>query len=118
MGKMHDRLKQEKTRQWVLPRTLSLANSTIIQQLGLDTEYGVQRLLQLMLNKLDPEGKGIRITLDDINNAVEQAITHGRQYFLIAGRDNGLDLKMGTAEEAEAQRKEQEALAAALAAKR
>lgn len=113
MGKIHDKILAEKSRRYILPRALNIANSTVIQQLGLDTEFGMQRLLQLLLNKIDPNGEGVRLDLNDINNAVEQSMLHGRQYFLIRGENDALFMKMGTAKEAEEARMKEEALARA-----
>lgn len=83
----------------VVPRGESLHGSTVIQQLGLDTEMGLQRILQILTDKIDPESKGFYITLADINHAVETMVTHRRSEWLILGEDDQIYFRLCTPEE-------------------
>lgn len=88
-----------KATRYVIPQAEHLAGSTVIQQMGLDTEMGLQRLLQILLIKFDPGGYGIRVTLNDLNKVAAAMVEKKRNTMLVRGEDDAVFLKMATAEE-------------------
>jgi hypothetical protein len=95
MGKINDRFKT-KQHEFIVPQATHIAGATVIQQLGLDTPMGLQRLLMIMLSKLDPESKGIFITLEDINRSIEVQVTNGRDQWLVKGEKDQIYMRMCT----------------------
>lgn len=83
----------------VVPQAEHAHGSTVIQQMGLDTELGVQRLLLLLMVKVDPENKGFNITLSDINNALKTVVVDAKPDILIYGHNDKVFLKMVDAKE-------------------
>lgn len=85
-------------RPFIMPKAKHANGSTVIQQIGLDTPMGVQRLLMLLLSKLDPQGNGVTISLDDINHAVATTapppLGVGKANMLIRGENDELLLKL------------------------
>jgi hypothetical protein len=82
----------------ILPKSRHARGSTVIQQMGLDTPMGVQRLMMILLAKLDPESNGINITLEDLNRAVsitaDAPLGMGKANLLVRGKDDALFLKL------------------------
>jgi hypothetical protein len=75
----------------VLPRVLK--NASIIQQLGLDTEKGFQRLFMILLHYADPERKGITLDLDTINVIVDKMANKHQNQLLVEGKDDKIFIK-------------------------
>jgi hypothetical protein len=92
VGESEDGVKKR----YILPKAEHIAGATIIQQLGLDTEMGLQRMLQIMLVKMDPESKGITISLDDINHAYKVTMEQSRKNWLVKGEADAIFMKMCT----------------------
>jgi len=74
------------------PRVLN-PDSTIIQQLGLNTPLGMQRLIMMLVHKLDPQGTGAVLTEADIRSFVD-TVTSGRKNISVIGQNNSLHLKL------------------------
>ena len=88
-----------KTEDYIVPQATHIAGSTVIQQLGLDTPMGLQRMLMIILSKLDPESNGITITLEDINRSIDVQVKQGRDKWLVNGINDQIFMKMCTKEE-------------------
>lgn len=84
---------------YILPQAEHLAGATVIQQMGLDSQMGMQRLLMILLDKLDPEGKGVTLTLQDLNHAIHSTLTERRSEMLIRGESDQILLQLCTPEQ-------------------
>lgn len=75
----------------VLPRLIGQAS--VIQQLGLDTPQGVQRLLMMLLHYADPESKGIVFDIPTINKIIHKMVDEHKNNLSLIGEDDKLIIK-------------------------
>jgi hypothetical protein len=81
----------------VQPQAPNVINpsATIIQQLGLHTGEGLQRLCMLLVNRLDPQGHGILVTEKDVQEFAAVLTNEGRRHMAVVGMGNtGFVLKL------------------------
>jgi hypothetical protein len=98
MGTMHDRFKGRDMKKGAVIQSRDLAGASIIQQLGMDKPDGMHRMFNVLLHKLDPEGKGVIVTLADLQ-AYGDAAMAGRQNTLVHGQYDTILFKLCTDEE-------------------
>jgi hypothetical protein len=96
MGKMHDKFKDLNMKRHAYINSRDLAGASVIQQTGLDTPEGLQRMISILLHKMDPEGKGVILTLEDMQKYADAAILEGRVNMLVNGLNDHLLFKLCT----------------------
>jgi hypothetical protein len=95
MGKVHDKIKGRDMKKGAVIQSRDLAGASIIQQTGMDKPDGMHRMFNVLLHKLDPEGKGVLVTLADIQ-AYGEAAMAGRQNTLVHGQYDAILFKLCT----------------------
>lgn len=73
-------------------RARDLAGASVSQQLGLNTPEGVQRLIMILLAKLDPDNQGVFISIPDLNMIIPKLVE--RPNLVVLGEKDQLFLKL------------------------
>lgn len=96
MGKMHDKFKNKDMKRHAIINSRDVAGASIIQQTGLNTPEGMQRMFNILLHKMDPKGKGVIVTLADLQNYAETSVIHGKQNTMVYGQFDSILFKLCT----------------------